>query len=192
MPEPGQMARYLVRLQLRSHGLALEPEMRYLRKQARPPLVGALQELEEEGEITRVLVRLSDGSRVEHYALTRSLEAEPVARDGSYVRILSPFDNLVIQRKRLRRLFDFNYQIECYVPEPKRKWGYFVLPVLWGDRLAARLDAKADRATRVLRILSLHFESPRDRRDLGPALRPELERFARFNGCDRVEGLPRR
>ena len=104
------------------------------------------------------------------------------------MRILSPFDHLVIQRKRLQRLFEFDYQIECYLPEEKRKHGYFVLPVLWGERLAARLDCKAEREHRVLVVKSLHFERPRDRKALLPALEEALERFAAFNGCDSVAG----
>lgn len=188
LPTAGQMARYLIRQQLQSNGLALEPEMRYLRKNAQKAVGQALRELEEEGEIARV--RIEGGG--EHFAFNRALselDEKPEAPSEKHVRILSPFDNLVIQRKRLKRLFDFDYQIECYVPEPKRKHGYFVLPVLWGDRLAARIDAKAERTSRTLKILSLHLENERDRKSLMAALAPELERFAAFNGCERVESL---
>ncbi len=186
-PTENEMARYLIRQQLRSNGLAIEPEMRYLRKIARKEIAQALLELEEEGEIARVEV---EGE--EHFALASGLEGDLGPLAENHVRILSPFDNLVIQRRRLKRIFDFDYQIECYVPEPKRKHGYFVLPVLRGDRMAARIDLKADRATKTLRVLSLHFERAKDRKELTQALRPELERFAAFNGCDRIEPAPRR
>jgi uncharacterized protein YcaQ len=185
LPSAGEMARYLVRLQLRSHGLGLEPEMRYLRKNAQKAVSQALREMEEDGEIVRV--RIEGGG--EHFALKRALEEPLTAPGPDHVRILSPFDNLVIQRKRLKRLFGFDYQIECYVPEPKRKHGYFVLPVLRGDRLVARIDTKADREKRELRVLSQHFEESRERKAILAALGPELERFARFNGCEKVRPI---
>jgi uncharacterized protein YcaQ len=74
------------------------------------------------------------------------------------VHILSPFDNIIIQRKRLKTLFDFDYVIECYVPAPKRKFGYYVLPVLYGDKFIGRIDAKADRAAGSFNILKLYWE----------------------------------
>ena len=74
------------------------------------------------------------------------------------VKILSPFDNLVIQRRRLLEIFDFDYQIECYVPADKRKYGYFVLPILQGSNFIARLDARVNRKTAELSLLGLWFE----------------------------------
>ena len=147
----------------------------------------ALAGLEEAGAVVRVRVR---GATEECYSLPETLGAlsESSPQPGpEHVRILSPFDHLVIQRKRLQRLFGFDYQIECYVPEPKRKHGYFVLPVLWGDRLAARIDCKAERARGVLVVKSLHLERPKERKALQAALGPALERFAAFNGCGAVE-----
>src|SRR5258708_6074342 len=72
--------------------------------------------------------------------------------------ILSPFDTLNVFRHRLRDFFDFDYQIECFVPQAKRKYGYFSLPVLVGDAFVARMDSKADRKEGVLVIHNLHFE----------------------------------
>jgi len=74
------------------------------------------------------------------------------------MRFLSPFDNLTIQRKRLKWLFDFDYTVEIYVPAPKRKYGYFVLPILWGDCLIGRLDAKAFALSGRLVVHNLVFE----------------------------------
>ena len=72
--------------------------------------------------------------------------------------LLSPFDNLIIQRERTKRIFYFDYTLECYVPAPKRKHGYFVLPVLWGDKFVGRMDPKADRDKKTLIIKKLVFE----------------------------------
>jgi uncharacterized protein YcaQ len=99
-------------------------------------------------------------------------------------RILSPFDNLLIQRKRTEELFDFSYTIECYLPQEKRKFGYFGLPVLLDGVLAGQLDLKADRATETLRIQGEQL--PKLNADQTDRLRLALIEFARFNGCRRI------
>ena len=98
---------------------------------------------------------------------------------------MSPFDNLTIQRKRLNWLFDFDYVVEIYVPIEKRKYGYFVLPILWGDRLIGRMDAKANRAERQLVIHNLVFEPTfQDFEAVKSAFGSALNDFTRFQECD--------
>ncbi len=70
--------------------------------------------------------------------------------------LLSPLDRLVYDRKRMTELFEFDYQLEMYKPAGKRRWGYFALPILYGDRLIGKLDATADRAYGVLRVHAIH------------------------------------
>ncbi len=70
--------------------------------------------------------------------------------------LLSPFDRLIHDRKRLSELFEFDYQLEMYKPAASRRWGYFALPILYGDRLVGKLDATADRKARVLRVNAIH------------------------------------
>jgi uncharacterized protein YcaQ len=102
-------------------------------------------------------------------------------------RILSPFDNLVIQRKRLKALFDFDYQIECYVPEHKRQYGYFSLPILWDGKLVARMDCKAERKASMLHIHHLALEATVLKNDAFlAALCKELECFLKFNHCNKL------
>jgi uncharacterized protein YcaQ len=74
--------------------------------------------------------------------------------------VLSPFDRLIHDRKRTVELFDFDYQLEMYKPAAKRRWGYFALPILYGDRLVGKLDAAADRAVGELRINAIHEDVP--------------------------------
>jgi uncharacterized protein YcaQ len=99
--------------------------------------------------------------------------------------ILSPFDRLVYDRDRLLALFGFEYRLEIYVPVAKRRWGYYVLPILRGDRLVARADAKADRRAGVLRVPALHVESGCGAEDV-EAARAELRRLADWLGLDEV------
>jgi uncharacterized protein YcaQ len=103
------------------------------------------------------------------------------------VHILSPFDNLVIQRKRLKQLFNFDYQIECYVPEAKRKFGYFCLPILYGSELVGRIDCKAHRKQRCLKVNAIFQEKPiKDKVKYQNNLKQALTEFAAFNQCDEV------
>jgi uncharacterized protein YcaQ len=74
--------------------------------------------------------------------------------------LLSPFDRLVHDRKRTVELFEFDYQLEMYKPAAKRRWGYFALPILYGDRLVGKLDATADRDAGVLRVGAIHQDTP--------------------------------
>jgi hypothetical protein len=182
-PDAREYAQHLVEAGLRAQGLASEAELCYQRRGVRRAVRAVLRELEEAGKVRRVRV---EGGDEDDFVLAGTLE-KPAARTEkrpAAVRILSPFDNLVIQRARLKRLFGFDYQIECYLPASKRRYGYFCLPVLWGDRFAGRLDAKADREARTLLVRGLHLElSAEDEKSFRPAFDEELGRFARFNGC---------
>jgi len=119
-----------------------------------------------------------------YYVLQASLELlrKPLAR--SKLKILSPFDNLVIQRKRMQALFGFGYSLECYLPEAKRQYGYFSLPVLWDGKLVARMDCKAERQNSLLHIYHLALEPRFSRFDeFIVALCKELTSFLKFNTC---------
>ncbi|GCA48823.1 hypothetical protein KGO5_01257 [Sinorhizobium sp. KGO-5] len=111
---------------------------------------------------------------------------DPPAR----VRVLSPFDPLLRDRNRAERLFDFFYRIEVFVPEPKREYGYYVFPLLEGDRLIGRIDMKADRKRGSLDVRRLWLE-----RGVKPSsgrmekLMAELDRIARFAGVEQVKLL---
>lgn len=104
------------------------------------------------------------------------------------MKTLSPFDNLVMQRKRVQALLDFDYFLECYVPAAKRKHGYFVLPVLWDGKLVARMDCKADQKTARLHIHHLALEPGTFKLEaFCHALARELKAFLAFNNCRQLQ-----
>ncbi|MCJ8053148.1 winged helix-turn-helix domain-containing protein [Shinella curvata] len=111
---------------------------------------------------------------------------EPPAR----LRVLSPFDPLIRDRNRTERLFGYYYRIEVFVPEPKRQYGYYVFPLLEGDRLVGRIDMKADRKAGTLDVKRLWWE-PKVRASAGrlEKLEAELARLAKFTGVDSVRYL---
>ena len=109
------------------------------------------------------------------------------------VTFLAPLDPFVWDRDLLRSLFDFDYVWEVYVPERKRRWGYYVLPILFGDRLVGRIEPRIDRATGIVRILGLWWEDwfdPRTADGLVPAMRSALAAYLRFGGARTIEWAP--
>lgn len=100
--------------------------------------------------------------------------------------LLSPFDRLVYDRERALDLFGFEYRLEIYVPAAKRRWGYYVLPVLHGDRLVAKADVKADKEQGVLLVPALHMEVGASPDDVDAA-RAELRALASWLKVDRIQ-----
>ncbi|WP_240311645.1 DNA glycosylase AlkZ-like family protein [Nocardioides houyundeii] len=93
--------------------------------------------------------------------------------------LLSPFDRLVHDRERLAQIFEFDYQLEMYKPEAKRRWGYFALPVLYGDRLVGKVDARAERKAGELRVRAIHQDEPLTP-EVADGVREELADLARW------------
>jgi len=187
MPSEDEFLRHLVVMALRAQGLATAREISYQRHLSQARLTKVLGEMREAGELLTFEV---EGIPDEVYYGLKDA-GEVAAKDAKgEVYILSPFDNLVIQRKRLSRLFGFDYQIECYVPEPKRKFGYFCLPLLRGTDFLGRVDVKADRQAGALRLESFHWEHPSQSpsRHLS-AIVAALQKFAHFNACPMIIGL---
>jgi uncharacterized protein YcaQ len=185
MPDHAELAAHLLDNALRAHVFALPAEVTYLRKDAalRRALAECIETRIATGELVRV--RVGDGRRI-RVAAVAALDARlPAVRPR--VRWLSPFDPAVIHRDRTRAVFGLDYQIECYVPAPKRRFGYFCLPMQWSDELVGRVDARAARRERVLSLQAVHVESPiADRDAFAAAFAAEARAFATFNGCDEV------
>jgi uncharacterized protein YcaQ len=177
-PSLDEYAAYLVDTTLRAHGFATLQSMTYLRKgQA---LRMAVKELLEACNADGSLVCVAHRDN-RFYIDPERLESR-APRSAGRVRLLSPFDNVLIQRQRGREIFSFDYQIECYLPGPRRQYGYFCLPILYRDRFVGRADCKAHRDRGLLEIRSLHLERRIDD-GFEAALGRELEAFAAFNHC---------
>jgi len=182
-PNPEEHARFMITRYLQANGLGRPAEISYLLKNTQPRITSTLQEMVSSGEVLPIL---AGGDS--YYALPASLELlnKPLAL--SKLKILSPFDNLLIQRKRMKALFGFDYLIECYVPEAKRQYGYFSLPILWHGKLVARMDCKAERKESLLHIYHLALEPSLAQTDAFTlALCKELQSFLLFNHCSHLK-----
>lgn len=141
-----------------------------------------------QGRIVEVRIEGADGTLRRSYARPDLVEQGQAAPEPpSRIRILSPFDPALRDRNRAERLFGFRYRIEIYVPEPKRTFGYYVFPILEGARLIGRIDMKARRDLGTLQVRAL-WPEPGIRLGAGRLgrLEAELDRMARFAGCERT------
>ncbi len=184
MPSAEEFAEHIVNQQLRCHGLASLKGFTYQRRN--PELRKAVKTLVNERLAQQTLeqIQLSNGEVfiTEAGALERQL-----TRLNNRMSILSPFDNSVIQRERLKALFQYDYQLECYVPEPKRQYGYFCLPLLYRGEFIGRMDCKAHRKTCRLEIKSLYLEKHIFEEDaVISAFANAINAFCHFQDCDSV------
>ena len=140
----------------------------------------ALAKLARRGRVVPVEVESLRGPRYLHVEPVDLLDRiEAGDRDAPRTTLLSPFDGLIHDRERTERLFGFRYKLEIYVPKAKREHGYFVLPILHGDRLVGRIDPEYDRAKRRLRVNATYWEpgASREAKAAGKRAIGELEAF---------------
>jgi uncharacterized protein YcaQ len=176
--------RELIRRAAAAYGVATASDLAdYWRIRDRPRVLAAIADLESSGELRSVQVEgwLSAGRPAKAW----------VHRDATLPRrvdaaaILTPFDPVVWFRDRAERLFDFEYRIEIYTPAPRRRFGYYSLPVLIGDDLVGRVDLKADRAASTLLVQSAWWEHGRPT-DAAHRLADELRLAAHWQGLDDI------
>jgi uncharacterized protein len=184
MPSTDEFAAHIVEQQLRCHGLVSLKGLTYQRRnpELRQAVKALVNERLAQGTFEQVQVSSGEVFILETGALERSLPALK-----RRMLILSPFDNSVIQRDRLKALFQFDYQIECYLPEAKRQYGYFCLPLLYRDEFIGRMDCKAHRKISQLEIKLLHLEQHNfDEDSVITAFVDAITQFCYFQNCDSV------
>ncbi len=177
---PGQIRDYQLDRALRAQGLISAASVMH------PKLTfpAEMQAIVDRRVRAQKLVPVSiEGDKTAYYATPAALD-EPAVEAAPYVHILSPFDPLIIQRRRLNLLFGYDHVFEAYVPKAKRVFGYFTLPVLIGDEIVAALDLKADRAAGKLLIQAWHWLPPARKREHKPMIETALERFGKFQFGD--------
>jgi len=183
-PSMDEFAAHLIDSTLRAHGFASMVSMTYLRK-GQLLRAAVRRELESRVE-SQKLITVRTGKGNELYIDPEILERR-APRSSARVSILSPFDNVLIQRQRAREIFGFDYQIECYLPAGKREFGYFCLPILYRDRFVGRIDCKAHRNKSQLQVISKHIEASVDA-NFDEAYAEALQALASFNGCEQISG----
>jgi hypothetical protein len=171
---------YLLDRALRAQGVVSLDSICHLDAPSKVSVRRLIEARVRRGEL--VPIALEGAGKLAHWVRPETLEAEGAA--SQLVHILSPFDPLIIQRKRTHLVFDYEHRFEAYVPKEKRKFGYFALPVLAGEDIVAALDLKTDRQNRKLLVQKWSWVGEGAKRgarkELKGRIEEELHRFERF------------
>lgn len=188
-----EVCRFAAQKAIRALGAATlkQIKLHYTRNRY-PNLPDVLTQLVAEGVVLPVEVAGADGLLPGPYYLHRDdLPLLEQLRAGQWqprTTLLSPFDNLICDRDRTEALFDFYFRIEIYVPKAKRQFGYYVLPILHGDRLIGRIDPKMDRKTKTLHVHAVYAEAGApDGTEVVTAVANAIDNLAQFLGADSIE-----
>jgi uncharacterized protein YcaQ len=177
-PTDDEAQRTLLRVAARALGVATEPDLRDYFRLPTAESKARVAELVEAGDLLPIAV---EGWKAPAYVAAGAR----VPRRVDARALVGPFDSLIWERPRVERVFGFRYRIEIYVPKPQRVHGYYVLPLLLGDRLVGRVDLKSDRAAGALLVQAAHAE-PGAPPETAEALAGELRRLATWLGLDDV------
>ena len=185
VPTDLEFAEYLVNTYLQAYGFTTVKQITHLKtgELIRKNVDEILNSMLPNGTIQEINIENLPSVFVLNELLEKSLN-----KVSPTIRLLSPFDNSIIHRDRVKHLFDFDYKIECYTPKEKRQYGYFCLPILFGDTFIGRVDCKAHRKEKQFEIIHLHIENLN--LDIELWKKPFIEtirRFATFNGCESIK-----
>ncbi|MEX0346914.1 MAG: winged helix-turn-helix domain-containing protein [Rhizobiaceae bacterium] len=171
-----QITAYLLDRALRSQGFVSLDSICHLNAPAKKAILELIERRVKARKLKPVLIEEDD---TQYWAEPENLD-ERLSPDGELTHILSPFDPLIIQRKRTSAIFGYDHIFEAYVPEEKRRFGYFALPVLVGDEIVAALDLKADRQAGELKIKQWNWIGNYRSTDIQQRIEAELDRFEKF------------
>ena len=184
--EPGilEFAAYLVNLSLKAHGFTTLKQILHLRTgdKLRRATNSVLRAKMESGEI----LEYKAGHLPTLYVRNDVVDNQYRIAPGN-IRILSPFDNFIIHRDRIKQLFNFDYRLECYLPKHKRRFGYFCLSILHKDDFVGSIDCKSHRDTGDFEIIQLHLDNhAKNDEQFTECFIDELIRFSQFNDCKSI------
>ncbi|MDQ1086402.1 winged helix-turn-helix domain-containing protein [Siphonobacter sp. SORGH_AS_1065] len=181
IPTDLEFAEYLIKTYLNAYGFTTIGQITHLKKGdlIRKNVDKVLKSMLRAGTIEQVSIKNMPAVFLNKEFLEKSLQ-----KTNPNIHILSPFDNAIIHRDRIKQFFDFDYKIECYAPKEKRQFGYFCLPILFGDTFIGRMDCKAHRKEKTFEIIHLYIENTAIDIELWKeAFVKIVKSFAAFNGC---------
>ncbi len=184
-PSPIEFAEYLVKTYLRAYGFTTVEQILHLKtgETLRKNVHKVLNTMLQEGTIQKVNIE-----GLPSVFIQSNLTEKTVGKSKSNIRFLSPFDNSIIHRDRLKQFFDFDFRLECYTPKEKRQYGYFCLPILFNNTFIGRMDCKAHRKDKQFEIIHLHIENQNIDVEIWAKPFAELLRqFATFNRCESIK-----
>ena len=190
-PKPAsatEVAAYLLDRGLRAQGVVSLDSICHLDAPSKPAVRRVIEARVRKKELLPIAIE--GAGKQEHWAQPEALERAGEGTAAPLVHILSPFDPLIIQRKRTELIFGYSHKFEAYVPKAKRVFGYFALPVLVDDEIVAALDLKTDRQNRKLLMQKWNWVGPgkaakgEARKELKRRIEEELDRFERFQLAD--------
>ena len=173
-----QVADYMLDRALRAQGVVSLDSICHLDAKRKPAVRRAIEARVRRRRLSAVA--LEGAERIEHWAPPEALEERVGQQEEDLTHVLSPFDPLIIQRKRLNLFFGYQHRFEAYVPKAKRTFGYFALPVLVGDEIVAAIDLKADRRKGRLHVQQWTWLTPRSPGAHKARVEEELHRFEEF------------
>lgn len=185
VPNPIEYAEYLVKTYLRAYGFTTIKQITHLKtgETLRKKVNEVLNSMLSENSVQKINI---DGLSTIY--IQNDLIEKALKKYDSKIRLLSPFDNAVIHRERIKQLFGFDYRIECYIPKEKRQYGYFCLPILLGNKFIGRVDCKAHRKEKEFEIIHLHIEDQNREMELWlKSFTETMKQFATFNGCESIK-----
>ena len=186
LPSRNEYIEYVIRRDIAAHGLIQNKHVGHLLKISIKEKQTILDRMVKSDELETVKIKGLES--LTYYAFSERIKQYSPSTKKKNFYILSPFDNLVILRKRVATLFDFSYTLECYVPAAKRKIGYFSLPLLYGKDFVGQIDLKADRKNKTLLIRNLVWEPGlKNPEKIYPQLIQKLKDFALFNNCSSIK-----
>lgn len=180
-PSTLELATYLVETHLRAYGVTTLKQILHLR-------TGTLLKKNVE-EVLHTMVLAGQIQQIDINGAHLFIQDHVLEKDYSKrpmnTHILSPFDNSIIHRERTKHLFNFDFRLECYLPKEKRLFGYFCLPIVFGNSFIGRIDCKAHRSSKELEIIRLHIENGHININVWlTSFVQTMQRFMLFNGCE--------